>query len=176
MCLNLCECCDLVLELPSLPYPIGSLLKLGQNDTGTKRIRAKVTHLIWPNRPIPKNIQKWCEATRPRFVKTCVQNGSRYCAWRQNLLHWDKKNTTTTNDLFFKIQFSQNIKRYVHFFYSVQAHVSYCPPYFWMLFFKIRFCSNISDLIIVLWIKDGSFNVDIKKLVNNSVIWWKFTW
>ena len=80
------------------------------------------------------------------------------------------KNTTTTNDMFFKIQFSQSVKRYVQVFYSVQAHVSYCPPYVWMLFLKIRFCSNLSDLIIVLWIKDGSFNVDIKKLVNNSVI------
>ena len=30
-----------------------------------------------------------------------------------------KKNTTTTNDLLFKIQFFQNVKRYVHFFYSV---------------------------------------------------------
>ena len=36
----------------------------------------------------------------------------------------EMKKKTTTNDLFFKIQFSQNVKRYVHFFY--QAHVSYC--------------------------------------------------
>ena len=80
------------------------------------------------------------------------------------------KNTTTTYDMFFKIQFSQSVKRYVHVFYSVQAHVSYCPPYVWMLFLEIRFCSNLSDLIIVLWIKDGSCNVYIKKLVNHSVI------
>ena len=117
-----------------------------------------------------------CQQNRPHtvaYVRKALLH-SRYCAWRQNLLHWDKR--IQQLQMIFKIQFSQRVKRYVHFFYSVQAHVSYYPPYFWMLFLKIRFFSNLSDLIIVLWIKDGSFNVDIKKLVNNSVTWWKFTW
>ena len=159
MCLNLCECCDLMLELPTISYPIKirpewprNKTTLGQSDSSNQ---AKWTH--------PKKYTKWHAATQPGFVKICVQNGSRYCAWGQNLLHSDKKkkkkNTTITNDLYFKIQFSQNVKWYVHFLYSVKARVRYCPPYFWMLFLKIRFCSNISDLIIVLWVKDGSLQL-----------------
>ena len=86
------------------------------------------------------------------------------------------KKTTTTNDLYFKIQFSQNVKWNVHFFYSVQARVSYCPPYFRMPFLKNKVLQQHKRPNYRPLGQDGSLHVDIKKLANNSVIWWKFTW
>ena len=103
----------------------------------------------------------------PCYIRGTVHEGKIYYIEIKKIQHLQ---------MICSLKFSFFFKTPNNMFISFLLYVSYCPQYVWMLFLKIRFCSNLSDLIIVLWIKDGSFNVDIKKLVNNPVFWWKFTW